>query len=306
MGCLFGGALARAGHRVTLVDPDPATVAALTTRGVRWWQGERWEDIPVGATREPAAAGPADLALVLVKAPHTAAAAAGLPALLAPEAPALTLQNGLGGGEVLAACLGADRVLVGVTAQGATLLGPGEARHGGRGETVLGPCRGVSPAAEGVAQLLDGALGPARAVADPWPLVWRKLAINCAINPLAALTGALNGELPVRPEAVALMAAAVGEVVAVARGAGIDLGDPEALVRAVLGVARATGANRASMGQDVDRGRPTEIDFINGAVVREGRRCGIPTPVNQTLAQLVKTLEQLRGAAGGATAASGP
>ncbi|MHB8766882.1 MAG: ketopantoate reductase family protein [Deferrisomatales bacterium] len=292
MGCLFGARLARAGHPVTLVDTDPRTVAALAGRGVRLWEGDTPVDVPVGAAAGGAAAGPAELVLVLVKAPHTRAAAASLPALFGPTAHVLTLQNGLGAADLIAEAVGGERVLVGTTAQGATLLGPGEIRHGGAGDTLLGPYRGAAPETAGaIAAALTGAGLPARAVADPWPAVWRKLAVNCGINAVAALTGTRNGQLAEIPEAAALLADAVAEVAAVARVAGVDLGEPAALADAVLAVARATGTNRASMGQDVDRRARTEIEFINGAVVREGERTGVPTPVNQTLARLVKTLE---------------
>ncbi|MEW6487572.1 MAG: 2-dehydropantoate 2-reductase, partial [Thermodesulfobacteriota bacterium] len=254
-------------------------------------EGGQTRDVPVRAVSDPAAAGPADLVLVMVKAPHTASAAGSLGPLLGPRTAVLTLQNGLGAADVLARALGAERLLVGVTAQGATLLSPGEVRHGGTGETLLGPFGPQSPDPEPFAAALSGAGLPARAVADPWPAVWRKLAVNCGINAVAALTGHRNGRIPEIPEAAAVLSDAVREAAAVARAAGVNLGDPTALVEAVLAVARATGANRASMGQDVDARRPTEIDFINGAVVREGERRAVPTPVNRTLTRLVKALE---------------
>lgn len=291
MGCLFGGFLARAGEDVVLVDVAPPTVQALECRGVRLHEGDNVEDVPVRAVSDPTATGPADLVLVMVKAPHTASAARSLGPLLSPGTAVLTLQNGLGAAEILAGAVGAERLLVGVTAQGATLLAPGEVRHGGAGETLFGPFSSGGPNPEPFAAALCRARLPARTVADPWPAVWRKLAVNCGINALAALTGLRNGRIPEIPEAAAVLSDAVLEAAAVARAAGIDLGEPGALVEAVLAVARATGANRASMGQDVDARRPTEIDFINGAVVREGDRRTVPTPANRTLTRLVKALE---------------
>lgn len=291
MGCLFGGFLARAGEDVLLVDVAPAAVEALSGRGVRLWEGEDAQDVPVRAVSESAAAGPVDLVLVMVKAQHTASAARSLGPLLSPGTAVLTLQNGLGAADVLAEAVGAKRLLVGVTAQGATLLSPGEVRHGGAGETLFGPFAPGGPDPAPFADALCRAGLPARAVDDPWPAVWRKLAVNCGINAVAALTGHRNGRIPEIPEAAAVLAEAVLEAAAVARAAGVDLGEPGALVEAVLAVARATGANRASMGQDVDARRPTEIAFINGAVVREGGRFGVATPVNRTLTRLVKALE---------------
>lgn len=291
MGCLLGGLLARAGEDVVLVDVAPRTVEALGRRGVRLWEGEKAVEIPVGAVGDPAGARPAELVLVMVKAQHNASAAASLGPLLGPDTAVLTLQNGLGAADLLAEAVGSERLLLGVTSQGATLLSPGEVRHGGTGETLFGPFGPAGPTPEPVAEVFRRAGMPTRAVADPWPAVWRKLAVNCGINPLAALTGFLNGRIPEVPEAAAVLSGAVTEAAAVARAAGIDLGDSAALVQTVLEIARATGGNRASMGQDVDARRPTEIDFINGAVVREGERLGIPTPVNRTLWRLVKMVE---------------
>jgi len=291
MGCLFGSLLSRSGEDVVLVDKVPDVVAALRQRGVRLHEGTEVSDAPVTAAADPNAVGPADLVLVMVKAQHTESAAGGLGPLLGPDTVVLTLQNGLGAAQVLAERVDPRRILVGVTAQGATLLGPGEVRHGGAGESVVGPyCRGGADPGLAVRVLTRAGL-PARAVPDPWPAVWRKLAINCGINPIAALTGALNGQIPAVQEGAAVLGEAVREAAAVARAAGADLGDPDALVQQVIEVARATGTNRASMGQDVDARRPTEIDFINGAVAREGERLGVATPVNRTLVQLVKTLE---------------
>lgn len=291
MGCLFGGHLARAGQEVILVDLLVPTVEALRSRGVRLWEGEVAADVPVAATLDPGEAGPVDLVIVFVKALHTRSAAASLPPLLGPSTWVLTLQNGLGAAEELVAVVPTERLLVGVTAQGGTLLGPGEVRHGGSGATLLGPYRGDAAGARDVAAVLTAAGLPAEAVADPWPAVWRKLAINCGINALTALAGIRNGRIPEIPEAAAVLADAVCEAAAVAAAAGADPGDGEALARHVLDVARATAQNRSSMGQDVDRQVPTEIDFINGAVVREGKRLGIETPVNRTLTRLIKTLE---------------
>ncbi len=291
MGCLFGAHLARAGNRVTLVDVDPATVRALGERGVRLHQGEAVEEVPVGAASpgEPLPA-PA-LVLVFVKAPHTRSALPAVRTLLGPETRVLTLQNGLGAADVLAEAVPADRLLVGTTAQGATLLGPGEVRHGGRGDTVLGPYRGADPFAAAVAEALAGSGLPTRAVDDPWPWVWRKLAVNCAINPVTALAGIRNGLVAQAAHAADLVFDVVEEVVRTARACGTDLGDARSLADQVLAIARATASNRSSMGQDVDRRARTEIDYINGAVVREADRRGVDVPVNRTLWRLIRTLE---------------
>jgi len=291
MGCLFGALLARGGEDVWLLDRLPEVVGAVGRDGVRVRGAGIDAPVPVRAARTSEEIGPADWVLVTVKAYQTGSALGSLPALLGPDTPVLTLQNGLGAADAIAGAVGPERTLVGVTAQGATLVGPGDVRHGGSGETVLGPYRGSPAPAEAIAQTLTRCALPARAVPDPWPHVWRKLVVNCGINALSALTGLLNGRIPEIPEAAAVLSDAVAEAAAVSRAAGVDLGDPRALARSVLDIASATGANRASMGQDVDRKSPTETAGINGAVVREGERRGVPTPVNRTLTRLVKTLE---------------
>ncbi|GAB4270431.1 MAG: 2-dehydropantoate 2-reductase [Deferrisomatales bacterium] len=297
MGCLFGGLLARAGEEVVLLDRSAETLEALARRGVVLHEGEGRETIPVAAAGDPRDAGACDGVLVFVKAHQTLSARPSVAALAQGGAWVLTLQNGLGAADLLAEVVAPGRLLVGVTAQGATLLGPAEVRHGGAGPTVLGPyLPGPSPEAGAAARVLAGAGLECRAVEDPWPHVWHKLAVNCGINALTALTGIRNGRIPEIPPAAALLEEAVGEAAAVARAAGVDLGDPKALARRVLDVARATAANRSSMGQDVDRRASTEVAFINGAVAREGERRGVATPVNRTLTRLIQTLEATFGA----------
>jgi 2-dehydropantoate 2-reductase len=213
---------------------------------------------------------------VLVKAWQTDRAARELPAHLSPGGFALTLQNGLGNVEKLG-----PGAYLGVTAQGATLLGPGRVRAGGDGPThVAGPAV--------LADLLCEAGLDARTV-DPAcanSLAWGKLAVNAGINALTAILNVPNGELLSRPDARALMERAAEEAAAVARAKRILLPFDDAAGEARR-VARATASNRSSMLQDVLRGAPTEVDAINGAVVREGARSGVPTPVNETLVRLV-------------------
>lgn len=234
---------------------------------------------------------PVDLLLVMVKAYATADALRWAAGAVGPETVALTLQNGLGNAEALAAVLGPGRVLAGTTAQGATLLAPGEVRHGGAGATHLAPWApgGAAAAlAPVVAALLEQAGFSVSEAADPRPLLWAKLAVNCGINALTALLRVPNGELLERPGARRLMEAAAAEAGAVAAAAGVQLSEDP--VERVVQVARATAANRSSMLQDVERGRRTEVDAINGAVAERGRALGVTAPVNATLADLVRSL----------------
>ncbi len=294
MGCLFGGLLAEAGVEVWLVDVRPEPVAALRDRGLVVERGGQRRTVRVAATADPAEVGGAQLVIVLVKAVHTPAAARTAAGIAGKDGLVLTLQNGMGNAEVLARTVSSDRVLAGTTAHGATLLGPGAIRHAGSGPTVLGPWAGADAArAERVAALLRSAGIEAEAVDDPRPALWHKLLVNVGINAITALTGVRNGQLLDLVQTRDLVAAAVTEAAAVARRAGVAVdGDP---VDRVLAIARATAENRSSMGQDVDAGRPTEIAAINGFVVSEADRLGVPAPVNRTLAALVETLQAHAG-----------
>jgi 2-dehydropantoate 2-reductase len=276
MACLFGGRLARAGHAVTLAGTWLEGLAALALRGVTVEDaGGSWST-PVRTARLHDSLPESDLVLVLVKSYRTAA--------IAPEAARAadggliaTLQNGLGNREALEAA-GASRVLVGVTAAGATLLGPGHVR-GHIAGTVLGD--DGHGAAGSVARLLRSAGLEAELAGDIERLLWRKLVVNCAINPLTALLGVENGALLANPEWRARMEAAAREAGAVARAKGVALGE-DAIALAVS-AAQATAGNHSSMLQDLSRGARTEIEAINGAVLREGRRLGVATPVNEEL-----------------------
>jgi 2-dehydropantoate 2-reductase len=222
---------------------------------------------------------------VLVKSWQTARSARGLAQCLDPGGLALTLQNGLGNREQLAQVLGDGRVALGVTTAGATLLGPGRVRPVGEALVTLSAHPRLSP----LANALEMAGFIIETVSDPTALLWGKLVINAAINPLTALLGVLNGELLARPSARLLMQSTAREAAAVADATGVRLpySDPLAAAEAV---ARRTAANRSSMLQDIQRRAPTEIDAICGAIVQAGERVGVPTPVNQTLLCLVKAL----------------
>lgn len=278
MACLFGARLA-AQAQVTLVGTWAQGLAALGARGVELEDAGATHTAQVSAVRLGQPLPPADLVLVLVKTWQTPQVAPHLPALLKPRGVAITLQNGLGNLEQLG-----PRACLGVTTLGATLLGPGRVRAGGRGPThVAGP--------GWIAEMLSRA-GFETHPADPAQidaLVWSKLVVNCGINALTAILRVPNGELLARPEAARLMERAALECAAVARAKGLTLplADPAARVR---DVAQHTALNHSSMFQDIVRGAPTEIEAINGAVAREGARLGVPTPVNEVLWGLIKAL----------------
>ena len=262
------------GHGLTLVDLDGAT-----------------RRVPVRVLTDPQDYGRrADLVLVCTKTRATAQAAATARDLLAADGLALTLQNGLGNLEQLVAAVGAQRAAAGVTSQAATLLAPGRVRHAGSGPTVLGIPPGREEAITAVAVLFTRAGLETRISDDVDSLLWSKLIVNVGINALTALLRVPNGVLAQTPECDLLMARAVAEAVAVARALSIGL-DGERQLERVREVCLRTADNRASMLQDILRGRPTEIDAINGAVVARGRAAGVDTPVNLLLTQLVQALE---------------
>ena len=292
MGSLFGAYLAKAGAAVTVVDVWPEHVAAIRGQGLTLSEAAGDEVVRLDAALGTGGLEPVDLVILFVKSAATQAAATDAAALLRPGGRVLTLQNGLGNAEVIAEIVGAERVLAGTTAQGATLLGPGRVRHGGSGETHIGRLFGeVDEFCHEVARLLTNAGLPTVVEPDVRSLIWGKLIINTGINALTALLRLRNGQLAELDETRQLLALAVEEAVQVARAAGVRL-PYEIPLDKVLAVAVATGQNQSSMLQDVLRGSPTEIAVINGAIVREGERLGVATPVNRTLTLLVQALEK--------------
>jgi 2-dehydropantoate 2-reductase len=238
---------------------------------------------PVRATDNPADCFGMRHALVLVKAWQTERAARQLGMCLATDGVALTLQNGYGNREMLEAVLSASNVALGVITVGATLTGPGRVRVGGQGTISVE----THPRLEPVIPLLRQAGFAVEETPHADRRVWSKLVINAAINPLTALLRVPNGELLHRPAARALMADLAREAAAVAAAQNIPLtfDDPVAAAEAV---ALRTARNFSSMYQDIQRGAPTEIDAICGAVVRVGEQVGVATPVNRVMWQLVK------------------
>ena len=292
MASLFGARLARGGlAEVRLAGTWAAALEAIRQDGLTVHEaGGRWS-VPVGAASldELATAEAADLVLVLVKSHRTAGVAGHAARAVAPEGLVLTLQNGLGNREVLARAAGAGRTAQGVTSVGASIVAPGHVRPGGPGVTALG-AEPANPAAVGRAAALLTAAGIRADVTDNLErLVWRKLAVNAAINPLSALFGVPNGALLEGPQWPDLLEEAAREVGAVAAARGIALGEDAAALAAE--VARSTAANRSSMLQDMDRGAPTEIEAITGAVVAEARRLGVRVPVNEALLAAVRAVD---------------
>ena len=286
---LFAARLAVSGANVTMLGSWQAGLDALQKDGARLTLLDGSELIGrVQAVSDPSALSGVRLALVLVKSGESERAARQLAQSLSANGLAVSLQNGLGNREMLARFLGAQRVGVGVTTLGATLLGPGHASLRGDGLISIETHPRLGP----LQNCLNAAGFRVDIVPDVNTLLWGKLVISSAINPLTALLRVPNGALLERPGARALMGALARETAAVAQALGISLpftdststGSVQAAVEAV---AQQTAANHSSMLQDVQRGAQTEIDAICGAVVRAGEQAGVPTPVNRVMWQML-------------------
>jgi 2-dehydropantoate 2-reductase len=295
MGCLFAARLAPRVD-VAVLGTWREGVAALQEHGVRLSEDGVEVRVPVRAYGDPSKVGGVDLALVLVKGYQTRRAAKWARRILSADGIALTLQNGLGNLEIIAAEVGQVRAALGVSMQGATLLGPGCVRHGGRGLTTVAASEETYARLEEAASLFTRAGIETRLTEDVRTLLWNKLVVNTGINALTALLRVPNGWLAENPDAREVMVQAARETAAVARGLGVKLAFDDPGARAVE-VAQATASNYSSTLQDVLRGTPNELDMINGAVVREGQRLGIPTPVNKALLNLVRAMDQANPAA---------
>lgn len=284
VGCYYGGMLARAGHRVTLIA-RPAHVEVIAAKGLRMETREFDEQVPLRATTDAAGADGADVVLFCVKSMDTESAGAQLKPYLRPGALVLCLQNGVDNADRLRTVLPGHEVAAAVVYVGTEMAGPGHLKHHGRGELVIDPSRYSEP----VAQALVEAGVPTTIDQNVRGALWLKLIINCAYNAISAIAQRPYGENVRSPGIEAVMHEAIDECLAVAKAEGVQVpGDVHA---AVMRIAQTMPSQWSSTAQDLARGKPTEIDFLNGYVDRLGERRGIPTPVNRTLWALVKLLE---------------
>ncbi|MFP4170400.1 MAG: ketopantoate reductase family protein [Methanomassiliicoccales archaeon] len=282
LGSLMGGLLSK-DHRVTLIGRREH-VGAIQENGLRI---EGIEDLHLfpEAAESPEGIGEQDLIIITVKAYDTEEAVEEVRPL-ASNVPVMSMQNGLENGELLRRAFG-DRGLVALTSYGATFLGPGRIGYAGRGETVIGSPAGNDELAGWSRELFLSAGIQTRITADIVPEMWMKCVVNACINPITALVRRENGRL-LDPEPMQLVRELCEEGKRTARSHGIDL--PDDPLDRVIGVIEDTRKNRSSMLQDVERGRRTEIDQINGAIVRKAEEGGVEVPVNRTLWRLVSSL----------------
>jgi 2-dehydropantoate 2-reductase len=295
MGSIFGARFAQAGHDTVLVDVAAPLVERINDAGVTVVRGDEETVTRVPATSDTASVGPVDLVVVCVKCYHTESAAELARPLVGPDTVVASLQNGWGNGDVLAAAFPPEQVVVGVTYNSGTVLDVGRVAHPGVGPTTMGPfADGATAGAELLARALaDGGLEAAVAV-PVRPEIWKKLILNAATLPTAALTGMNAGALTAHAEMRALVTDTAREAVAVARALGYEI-DEEERVAYIHGLLERAGPTKASMLQDFEAGRRTEIDVINGAVVRAADEHGVPVPLNRAFCRLVAGWESVRG-----------
>jgi 2-dehydropantoate 2-reductase len=292
VGCYFGAMLARAGANVRLIGRR-ALVDAVARDGLRF-EGVNFEGrIPLSATTDPAGVAGAGLVLFSVKSTDTEAAAQAIAPYLAPGAVVLSLQNGVDNVTRLRAHI-TNVVVPAVVYVAAEIPAPGVIRHNGRGDLVIGEsgerAAGSSNMARLAAYLADACI-PTKISDNIDGELWWKLILNCAYNPMSALGRSRYGPMMAMPQVRHVMSEAVREIIVLAEAKGVRIAMPDP-VESTLRFGDAMPQAVSSTAQDLQRGRPTEIDFLNGYVVRECDSRGLPAPVNRTLHALVKLLEQ--------------
>ena len=290
VGCYYAGRLAQAGYPVTLIARG-AALSAMRQSGLKVESGGRTDTVDIAVGDGPAAARDAALVLVCVKSSDTAQAAQSLAPHLRPDALVLSLQNGITNGDTLLEQLG-QQVVPAAVYVATALAAPGHVQHHGGGALSIGspPARPVARAQlDAIAALFDRAGIPVTVHDNIRAVMWGKLVVNCTYNALSAILQNDYGTLVASESIRTVMHAVIDEAAAIARAQGVDLGAD--VHSRVMGVAGMMPRQLSSTAQDVARRRPTEIDHLNGYVVREGQRLGIPTPVNQTLHALVRQID---------------
>lgn len=290
MGCLYGAKLSDSGeHEVWLLDVAKDHVNCINENGLL--MEEDGKVIPydkVKATTDPFEIGSCDLAVVFVKSTITGKAIEANKAVFNQNTIALTLQNGLGNIDEIGKVIGKENVIAGTTAHGATMLAAGKIKHAGTGKTIIGELDGSeSERIKKIAQVLRNAGMETEISNNVIGLIWDKLLVNVGINALTAITELQNGQLVKISELESILEQAVQEGEAVAKAMGISLITPNPVLH-TKEVCKATAENKSSMLQDILNKRATEINMINGAVVREGKAVGVATPVNEVLTNLIK------------------
>ncbi|KGG86055.1 ketopantoate reductase family protein [Comamonas thiooxydans] len=281
VGCYFGALLARAGHPVTLIG-RASHMQAISQHGLRLQTATKDLNIPITTSTEASAVAGADVVLFCVKSTDTEAAAAQIKPHLAAHTQVLSLQNGVDNDRRLRLVLSQQPVAAAVVYVATAMAGPGHVRHFGRGELLIAPC----PQGDEIALQFSAANIPTQTSDGVLTALWQKLIINCVYNALSALTQQPYGWLIAQQGVPAVMQDIAAECKAVALADGVLL--PASVDEAVAAIARTMPRQLSSTAQDLARGKTTEIDHLNGYVVRRGQALGIATPINRLLQVLVQ------------------
>ena len=295
MGSIFGSRFQEGGQETVLVDVAQPLVEEIDRRGVTVVRGEEETTTRVPATADAASVGVVDIVVFFVKCYHTASAAETARPLVGADTVVASLQNGWGNGDVLASVYDPGHVVVGVTYNSGTVLGLAKVAHPGVGPTYMGPFAGESlDGAERLAEALRLGDLEAHVTHEIRPEIWKKLILNAATLPTAALTGMTAGTLTAHGPMNHLVGETAREAVAVARALGYDI-DEQERVDYIHALLERAGPTKASMLQDFEVGRQTEVDVINGAIVRAADETRVPVPLNRAFVALVKGWEAMRG-----------
>ena len=286
VGCYYGGLLLRAGHDVTFIG-RPVHVDAINANGLlldlKTFKGH----LPAKAAIDTTTLNSPDLVLVCVKSADTEQAGRALAGRLRPDTSVLSLQNGVDNAQRLSTVIG-QAVIPAVVYVGSEMAGPGHIRHHGGGDLAIG----ASAASAALARTLEAA-GVHTTISDDIEVtLWSKLVINCAFNALSAVADISYGPMLEVEGAKDVVTRAVQEAIAVARANGVSL--PGDLLANILNIPTMMPQQKSSTAQDLARGKPSEIDFLNGHVVRKGAELGVPTPTNHALQVMVKLAERSR------------
>jgi 2-dehydropantoate 2-reductase len=291
MGCLFAAFLSKSKEEIWLLDKNKENAAKINELGISVEGASgSWQAKPK-TTANTQDIAKADLILICVKSFNTKQALEQIKPLLQQNTKIMTLQNGIGNIEIISELTGEERVIGGITNEGATLIETGKIRHAGRGETLIGTLDGKVPVEiRSIREIFNKVGLQTKLSRDIKGLIWSKLIINAGINALTAITRMPNGRLTEFEGTKRILREAVTEATRIAKRKRIKLiyDDPLAKVEAVC---EGTSGNTSSMLQDVLKNKRTEIDFINGVIVRLGQELGIAVPTNKLLVDLVKTIE---------------
>lgn len=292
LGCLMAGFLKmRTKEDLWLYDNSLERAERIKKNGIKIEGLSGNHHVNVNVSADAKEIGPCDFVLISVKSYSTEDACKEIKELVGENTFVVTLQNGIGNVQILNDYFGPERVIAGITNHGSTLLGPGHVRHAGKGETIIGKSDGkLSGALRDLQNVLNKAGFETKISKDIDSVIWGKLIINVGINALTAITRLNNGRLVEYEEARSILRGAVQEATKIVKRKRIKLAYDDPIQKAES-VCKATAGNVSSMLQDVLNKKRTEIDFINGAILRQGKALGIATPVNELLTNLVKTIE---------------